>query len=59
MDSDVIDNPFPIKWKPVFDVRYVEFDKDFMVAVVRDLHDERLVYCVHPARVKCVEVRDE
>lgn len=59
MDSDDINNPFPIKWKPVFDVRYVEFDKDFMVAVVRDLNDERLVYCVHPARVKCVEVRDE
>lgn len=58
MDSDDIENPFPIKWKPVYDIRYVEFDKDFVVAVVRDLSDERLVYCVHPARVKCVEVRD-
>ena len=59
MVSDDINNPFPIKWKPVYDVRYVEFDKDFVVAVVHDLNDERLVYCVHPARVKCVEVRDE
>lgn len=57
MESNGIDDA-TISWKPVFDVRYVQFEKDFVVAVVRDLNDERLCYCVHPARVKCVEVKD-
>lgn len=47
-----------VNWKPVDDVRFTRFDKDFTVAVVRDHMDERLCYCVHPARVKCVEVKD-
>lgn len=59
MEINDINNPFPIKWKPVDDVKYVKFEKDFVVAVVRDISDERIVYCVHPAMMKCVEVRDE
>jgi hypothetical protein len=48
-----------IKWKPVDDVRFVAFDDDVAAAVVRDHTDDRLLYCVHVNRVKCVEVRDE
>ena len=50
-DSDAV-------WKPVDDVRFTRFDRDFTVAVVRDHTDDRICYCVHPARVKCVEVED-
>jgi hypothetical protein len=48
-----------IKWKPVDDVRFVTFDDHVATAVVRDHTDDRLLYCVHVNRVKCVEVRDE
>ena len=44
-------------WKPVDEVRYEFYDNGkTIVAVVRDHNDERLFYCVHPARTKCVEV---
>ena len=59
MDNNDINNPFPIKWKPVDDVRFVAFDDHVAAAVVRDHTDDRLLYCVHVNRVKCVEVRDE
>ena len=59
MDSDDINNPFPIKWKPVDDVRFAWFDDNVAAAVVRDHTDERLLYCVNTNRVKRMEVRDE
>jgi hypothetical protein len=59
METNDINKPFPIKWKPVYDAKYVVFEKDFVVAVVRDLNDERIVCCVRPAMVKCMEVRGE
>lgn len=46
------------KWKLVDDVRFLEYEKPIVVAVVRDHLDDRLFYCVHPALVKCVEVKD-
>lgn len=48
-----------IKWKPVDDVKFVVFDDHLAAAVVRDHTDERLLYCIHVNRVKCVEVKDE
>jgi len=48
-----------IKWKPVDEVKYVRFTEAIVAACVLDHTDDRMIYCVHPARVKCVEVRDE
>ena len=45
-------------WKPVDEVRYEVYEESIVVAVVRDHNDERLFYCVHPARTKCVEVEE-
>lgn len=46
-------------WKPVDDVRYEVYDDgNIVAAIVRDHNDERLFYCVHPARTKYVEVKE-
>ena len=47
-----------VNWKPVDDVRFVRFDAMLAVAVVCDPTDDRYFYCVHPARVKCMETDD-
>ena len=52
-----ISNPNP-GWYPVDDVKFVRFDDDVACAVVRDHTDDRLLYCVHVARVKCMEIRE-
>lgn len=45
-------------WKLVDDVRFLKYEEPIVVAVVRDHLDDRLFYCVHPHRVKYVEVKE-
>lgn len=45
-------------WKPVDDVRILKYEDPIVVAVVRDHEDDRLFYCIHPSKVKRVEVKE-